>query len=76
MKLVCISGAITIIVFVLLSLGNDAGCWRCVLDPVTVGRMDVNFGGFAHTNRNKESMVCPGLQGQGAGLEKECVKMM
>lgn len=38
-KLVYISGSIAIIAFVMLSLGNDAGCWICVLDHVSMGRI-------------------------------------
>lgn len=37
--LVGISGAIIIVVFIMLSLGNDAGCWRCVLDHAAMGRI-------------------------------------
>lgn len=56
-----ISGAITLIVFVMLSLGNGAGCWRCVLDHVVMGRIWI-LGLFSHQIWNKGS-VFPGFLG-------------
>jgi len=37
-RLVCISGAVTILGFAMLSLGN-AGCWRCLSEHVAMGRI-------------------------------------